>query len=165
MDRHFLEFWGKALLEAAKSQKQMEDMAKWYQRGFLGFQDYTQLFKASYGLDTADEDNPDYLSLWKKAEEDFRASFRDYLNLLGMVPREDYAALARNHEELKEKVADQEEIIKHLRILLEEKGMGMEATTLEFQRLIKKQGDQFQKLIQDLGEAAKAEGPPRPAST
>lgn len=164
MDRHFLEFWGKALIEAAKSQKQLEDLANWYQRGFLGFQDYTQLFKASYGLDTADEGSPDYLTLWKKAEEDFRASFRDYLNLLGMVPREEYAALARQYEELKEKVAEQEETIKHLRILLEEKGMGLEATTLEFQRLIKKQGDQFQKLIQDLGEVAKPEGPPPKAS-
>jgi hypothetical protein len=153
MNRHFLEFWGKALLEAAKSQKQLEDLAKWYQRGFLGFQDYTKLFKVSYGLDEKAEDSPDYLNLWKKAEEDFRRSFKDYLNLLGVVPREEYTALARRYEELQAKVAEQEETIKNLRRLAEEKGLGLEASTLEFQKLIKKQGEQFQKFIQGLGES------------
>lgn len=160
MNRHFLEFWGKALLKAAKSQKQMEDLSKWFQQGFLGFQDYTQLFKSCYGLDEVAEDGPDYFTLWEKAEEDFRNSFKDYLNLLGMVPREEYAGLARQYEELKEKVTEQEDTIKHLRMLADEKGLGLAATTLEFQKLIKKQGDQFQKLVQGLGESVKPEGPP-----
>jgi hypothetical protein len=159
MNRRFLEFWGKALLQAAQSQKQLEDLAKWCQRGFLGFQDYTQLFKAAYGLDEMAESSPDYFTLWKKSEDDFRESFKEYLNLLGMVPREEYAALARNYEELKGKVAEQEETIKVLRMLLEEKGLGLAATSLEFQRLIEKQGEQFQKLIQGLGESVKPEDP------
>ena len=154
MNRHFLEFWGKALLQAAKSQKQLEDLATWFNRGFLGFQDYTQLFKTAYGLDDMAEDNPDYVSLWKKAEEDFRDSFKDYLNLLGVVPREEYAAMARRCEELEGKLAEQEETLKHLRLLAEEKGMGLEATTLEFQKLIKKQGEQFQKFIKGMGKSA-----------
>lgn len=157
MDRHFLEFWGKALLKAAESQKQLEDLARWCQRGFLGFQDYTQLFRAAYGLDEMPEDTPDYFALWKKAEADFRESFKDYLSLMGVVPREEYAALARQYEELKEKVSDQEETIKHLRMLVDEKGMGLEATTLEFQKLIKKQGEQFQNLLKGVGESVKPE--------
>jgi hypothetical protein len=153
MNRHFLEFWGKALLEAAKSQKQLEDLAKWLPRGFLGFQDFTQLFKNSYGLNEVTEDSPDYLAMWKKAEGDFRESFKDYLNLLGGVPREEYAALARKNEELQAKIAEQAEIIEHLRKLADEKGLGLEATTGEFQRLIKKQGEQFQQFLQGLGES------------
>ena len=159
MNRHFLEFWGKALLQAAQSQKQLEDLAKWCQRGIFSFQDYTQLFKTSYGLDQVAEDNPDYFSIWKKAEENFRESFREYLNIFGVVPREEYAALARQYEELQAKVAEQEETIKLLRLLLEEKGLGLAANSLEFQRLIEKQGEQFQKFIQGLGESAKPEGP------
>jgi BMFP domain-containing protein YqiC len=154
MDRHFLEFWGKAFLEAAKSQKQMEDLASWLQQGFWGLQDYNQLFKSAYDLDKTAEDSPDYLTLWKKAEDNFRESFRQYLNLLGMVPREDYDALAKSYEELKEKVAEQEETLKYLRVLAEEKGMGLEATTLEFQKLIEKQGEQFQKFIKGMGKPA-----------
>jgi uncharacterized coiled-coil protein SlyX len=159
VNRHFLEFWGKALLQAAQSQKQLEDLAKWCQRGIFSFQDYTQIFKTSYGLDEVAADNPDYFSVWKKAEENFRESFREYLNLFGVVPREEYAALARQYDELKARMAEQEETIKLLRRLLEEKGLGLEATSLEFQKLIEKQGEQFQKFIQGLGEAVKPEGP------
>jgi uncharacterized coiled-coil protein SlyX len=154
MNRHFLEFWGKALLQAAKSQKQLEDLATWFHRGFMGFQDYTQMFKTAYGLDELSEDSPDYIGMWKKAEDEFRDSFKDYLNLLGVVPREEYAALARRCEELEVKIAEQEETLKHLRVLAEEKGMGLEATTLEFQKLIKKQGEQFQKFIKGMGKSA-----------
>jgi BMFP domain-containing protein YqiC len=154
MNRHFLEFWGKALLQAAKSQKQVEDLATWFHRGFMGFQDYTQLFKIAYGLDEVAEDSPDYIGMWKKAEEEFRDSFKDYLNLLGVVPREEYTALARRCEELEAKIAEQEENLRHLRVLAEDKGMGLEATTLEFQKLIKKQGEQFQKFIEGMGKSA-----------
>ncbi len=159
MNRQFLEFWGKALLQAAQSQKQLEDLAKWCQRGIFSFQDYTQIFQTSYGLDEVGEDNPDYFSTWKKAEENFRESFREYLMIFGVVPREEYAALARQYEELQTKMAEQEEIIKLQRRLLEEKGLGLEATSLEFQKLIEKQGEQFQKFIQGLGEAVKPAGP------
>lgn len=159
MNRQFLEFWGKALLQAARSQKQLEDLAKWCKGGIFSFQDYTQIFKTAYGLDEAGEDNPDFFSVWKKAEENFRESFGEYLNLFGVVPREDYAALARQYDELKEKMAEQEETIKLLRRLLEEKGLGLEATSLEFQKLIEKQGEQFQKFIRGLGEGIKPEGP------
>lgn len=159
MNRHFLEFWGKALLQAAQSQKQLEELAKWCQHGIFSFKDYTQIFKTSYGLNQVEEDNPDYFSIWKKAEENFRESFKEYLNIFGVVPREEYAALARQYDELRAKVAEQEETIKHLRLLLEEKGLGLAATSLEFQRLIEKQGEQFQKLIQGLGESVKPEDP------
>ena len=83
----------------------------------------------------------------------FPFSFKEYLELLGVVPLEEYAVLARQCEELKEKLAEQEETIRHLRLLADEKGMGLEATTLEFQKLIKKQGEQFQKFIKNLGES------------
>ena len=159
MNRHFLEFWGKALLQAAQNQKQLEDLAKWCQRGIFSFQDYSQLFKTSYGLDQVKEDSPDYFSIWNKAEENFQESFKEYLHIFGVVPREEYAELARRHEELQAKVSEQEETIKLLRLLLEEKGLGLAANSLEFQRLIEKQGEQFQKLIQGLGESAKPEGP------
>jgi tetratricopeptide (TPR) repeat protein len=153
MDRHFLEFWGKSLLNAAKSQKQLEDLGQWLRRGFFNLQDLTTLFQQAYGLEQVDQDSPDYLKVWKKAEENFRESFREYLNLLGGVPREEYLALAEKYEKLKEKMAQQEETIKQLKKLLEEKGMGFALANLEFQELIKKQGEQFQELLKGFGEA------------
>ena len=86
MSRHFLEFWGKALLQAGQSQKQLEDLAKWCQRGIFSFQDYTQLFKTSYGLDEVGEDNPDYFSIWNKAAENFQESFQGVFKYLWGSP-------------------------------------------------------------------------------
>lgn len=155
MDRHFLEFWGHSLLNAAKGQKQLEDLAKWLPQGFFNFQDFTTLFQKAYGLDQVEQDSPDYLKTWKQAENKFLESFHEYLHLLGAVPREEYAALAERYEKLKEKVVQQEETIQHLKMLLEHKGMGYATATLEFQELIKRQGDQFQELLKGFGEVLK----------
>jgi BMFP domain-containing protein YqiC len=159
MNRHFLEFWGKALLMAAQGQKQWEDLARWMQGGFAGFPEFTRLFKSAYGLEEAPEDSPDFFALWKKAEQDFRRSFEDYLSLLGMVPREEYDALKRQCADLEEKAKEQEELIKGLKALAEEKGLGLEAATLELQNLVQKQEDQFQKFIQGLSESLKPDQP------
>jgi BMFP domain-containing protein YqiC len=153
MDRHFLEFWGKFLLNAAKSQKQLEDLSKWFQRGFFNLQDLSTLFQQAYGLEEVKQDSPEYLKVWEKAEENFRESFREYLNLLGGVPREEYQALADKYEKLKEKAAQQEETIKQLKNLLEEKGLGLAVGNLEFQELIKKQGEQFQEMLKGFAAA------------
>jgi uncharacterized coiled-coil protein SlyX len=155
MDRNFLEFWGNFLLNIAKGQKHMEDLAKWTRQGFMNFGDMTALFRKSYGLDQLEQESPDSAKMWKKAEKDFRDSFRDYLNLLGVVPRDEYVELARKYEELKERVADQEETIKHLRMALADKGYDFSAVTSEFQKLMEKQGEQFEELMKGFGEVFK----------
>lgn len=155
MDRHFLEFWGNFLLALAKGQKQMEDLAKWMRRGLLNLGDFTALFRRAYGLEDLDQNSPDYLKMWQQAEESFRHSYKEYLSLLGVVPREEYAELARKYEALQEKAAAQEEVIKQLRTLLEEKGMGFDLMTLEFQKLVQKQGSEFQKLMKAFQEASR----------
>lgn len=157
MDRHFLEFWGKFLLNAAKSQKQLEDLTKWLQRGCCNWQDFTALIQQTYGLEDVDQNRPDYLKLWEQAEENFRESCREYLNLLGGVPREEYQALAAKYEKLEKLAAGQEETIKQLKKLLEEKGMGLAVANLEFQELIRKQGEQFQELLKGLAEGMAAD--------
>ncbi len=157
MNRPFLEFWGKVLLEAAKSQKRLEDMVEALQRGFWSFPDYAKLFQAAYDLEKEAGDSADYFALWKQAEENFRESFREYFKLMGMVPKEDYDAVVRENEQLKEKVMDQEESLRQLHLLVDEKGMGLEAASLEFHKLIKKQGEQFQKLFMGLSEAVQEE--------
>ena len=42
------------------------------------------------------KDSPDYFTHLEKAEENFRESFKEYLNIFGVVPREEYADLARD---------------------------------------------------------------------
>ncbi len=155
MDRHFLEFWGNFLLQAAQGQKQLEDLSRWSKAGVVNFGDFAKLFRQAYGLEESDQGGPDYQKIWKKAEKDFRESFRDYLTLLGVVPREEYAELARRYEELEEKAAKQEETIKLLRRLVSDKGLDSAVATLELQKLMQKQGKKFQELLKDFGEALK----------
>lgn len=155
MDRHFLEFWGNFLLQAAKGQKQLEDLAEWSKRSLINVGEFTALFRQAYGLEQPEPDSPDYQQIWKKAEEDFRHSFRDYLSLLGVVPQDEYVQVVRKNEELEKKLVEQEEIIRHLRRLLSDKGLDFAVVTLELQQLLKKQGEQFQELLKDFGEAFK----------
>jgi len=148
MDKHFLEFWGNFLLNAAQGQKQLENMAAWTQQGFKGFGDMTALFQKIYGLDHIADGTPACLKTWKKAEEDFKQSFDVYLSLLGVVPKSEHLELIRKYEDLKEKISSQEETIKHLRMLLMEAKLKDQGEVVEqFDGLIKKQTDQFQKMM------------------
>lgn len=154
MDRHFLEFWGNFLVSAAKEQKRLEDLSKWMQQGFKfkGFDDLTEMFRKFYGLEHMEKDTPAYLETWKKASENFLESFKDYLDLMGMVSKDEHLALVKKYEELKEKIASQEETINNQRLLLEEKRAESQGELVKgFQDLIDKQSKQFQETMETFG--------------
>ena len=152
MDRHFLEFWGNFLINAAKGQKQLEDISKWMQQGFKGFDELNDLFRKFYGLDHLEKDTSGYMETWKRASENFQKSFRDYLSLMGVVPKEEHLALVKKYEELKEKIDAQEETIKNLRVLLEEKKGETQGELVKgFQEIIEKQSEQFQEAMETFG--------------
>ena len=155
MDKHFLEFWGNFLTQTAKGQKQLEDMAAWMGQGLRGFEYLTALFRKSYGLDRLREGSPEYLKTWNKAAQDFSRSFKDYLTLFGVVPKEEHLALVKKYEELKGKVASQEETIKHLRTLLSQKMLDQGEVVKEFQTLAQEQATQFQELMKSFTKAFK----------
>ena len=160
MDKHFLEFWGNFLINTAKEQKRMEDLSKWMQKGFKfkGFDDLTEMFRKFYGLEHMEKDTPAYMESWEKASENFLESFKDYLELMGMVPKDEHLALVKKYEQLKEKVAGQEEIIKSLRLLLEEKRAESQREVVKgFQDLIEKQSQQFQETMETFGRFFKTD--------
>ena len=160
MDKHFLEFWGNFLINTAKEQKRMEDLSKWMQQGFKfkGFDDLTEMFRKFYGLEHMEKDTPAYMESWEKASENFLESFKDYLELMGMVPKDEHLSLVKKYEELKEKVAGQEETIKSLRLLLEEKRAESQREVVKgFQDLIEKQSQQFQETMETFGSFFKKE--------
>jgi hypothetical protein len=153
VDKHFLEFWGNFLIHAAKGQKQLQDMSKWMQQGFEGFDELTAMFKKFYGLEDMEKYTPAYMETWKKASENFQKSFKNYLDLVGVVSKDEHLALVRKYEELKEKIAAQEETIKHLRMLLEEKKVETQGKLVQgFQEIIEKQSEQFQETMETLGK-------------
>ena len=152
MDRHFLEFWGNFLINAAKGQKQMEDISKWMQQGFEGFDELTGMFKKFYGLEHMEKDTPAYIETWEKASDNFQQSFKDYLHMIGVVPKDEHLTLVKKYEELKEKVAAQEETINNLRMLLEEKKAETQGELVKgFQEILEKQSEQFQETMETFG--------------
>jgi len=152
VDKHFLEFWGNFLINTAKEQQRMEDLSKWMQQGCKGFDELTAMFNKFYGLEQMERDTPAYMETWEKASENFLQSFNEYIGLMGMVPKDKHLALIKKYEELKEKVADQEETINHLRLLLEEKKTESQEELVQgFQDLIEKQSKQFQETMETFG--------------
>jgi DnaJ-domain-containing protein 1 len=155
-----MEFWGNFLLNTAKSQQQLENVAKWMKSGFSGFEEFSALFQKVYGLENVDIESPDYSKVWAGAQEDFIKSFKDYLALLGVVPLDEHLALVKKYEALKEKADSQEETIKHLRMLFTEgKKEEFEDVSSRFEELAKKQGEQFQKLMESFTQSPKKTGP------
>jgi hypothetical protein len=151
MDKHFLEFWGNLFLHAAKGQKQVEEIVQWVDQGLKGFEGLTDMFHKSYGLDRLNKGTPEYGKAWREASDTFQNSLRDFLKLMGVVPRQEHLALVKKYEDLKKKAADQEETIKHLRMLLEKEGMDQGEAVKRFQDLVKEQTEQFQDLIKGFG--------------
>ena len=161
MDKNFLEFWGNFLINAAKGQEQLENMTKWVRQDFTGFEEMTALFQKVYGLDKVNQVNPAYPQMFNDAQANFKKSFNDYLNLLGVVSRDEHLELMKKYEELKEKAASQEETIKYLRMLLgEAKGIDASQVTKSVDELVKKQTDQFQKLMDSFSKSFKQNSSP-----
>ncbi|MBE9544556.1 MAG: hypothetical protein IMF02_08700 [Proteobacteria bacterium] len=157
MDKQFLEFWGNLLLNAAKSQKQLEDMTQWIGRGFSGFDELTDMFRKFYGLEGLALDSPDYPKAWEKASENFKTSFNDWLAFMKVVPEREHTALEKKYEALKEKVATQDETIRYLRNLLSEKNVPYTDAVQNFTEMMEKQAQQFHDLMESAGKAFKKE--------
>ena len=152
MDRKFLEFWGNFLLNAAKGQEQAESLNRMVREGFKTFEQQLSLFEKFYGLDKKPDPSTPYAEMWAKASSDFAKSYQEFLGLMGTVPREDYEALAREHEALKKKAADLEEALRRVK---KKTGSGAADPTevvKGFEGLMQKQTEQFQALVTSYGK-------------
>ncbi len=158
MDKHFLEFWGNFLINAARGQKQIEEMSKWAEQGFTGFDELPEMFKKVYGLENLEKGTPDYAATWERALKDFSKSFKDYLDMMNMVPKDQHLSLIQKYEALKKKVAAQEETIAHLETLLYKKKIEAHGAVVEnFMDLVEKQSKQFKETMDTFGRFLKSE--------
>ena len=153
MDKNFLLFLGNFLTNAAKGQEQLDVMVKWMQQGFKGSDELAALFRKSYGLDVLSESQTAYFKVWEKALVDFQKSFTDFLSLFGVVPLSQYRELLTKYESLKQKEAEQEEMIGHLREILGRRNIHQEELHQGYRELLAKQTDDFQKLVKGMADA------------
>jgi len=172
MDEKFLEFWGNLLLNAARSKKQTDELMRWLKLGFpgitaspgstspgSGFEEMIAVFRKLYGLDKISKKNEDPQKVWAEALKDFQKSFQDYLAFSGVVSRKEHLALVKKYEKLKAKCNDQEETIRHLRMLLEDQKEAAANTSAPLQDIARNQGEMFQKMMADFGRYFSTEEP------
>lgn len=152
MDRRFLEFWGNALLNAAKGQAQVENLNRLVQDGFKTFEQQLSLFQKLYDLDKKPDPPAPYAEMWAKAASDFTKSYQEFLGFMGVVPREDYEALSKEHEALKNKFAALEDKLRHGRAKSGGKEIDPSEVVKGFEGLMKEQAQQFQDLMASYGK-------------
>ena len=155
MDKNFLEFWGTFLLNAAKGQEHLEDMTQWFREGFKGVEQHMSLSRKCYGLDRESESSPNYMEMWSKAASDFQNSYKELLGLMGLVPKEEYLALAEKYEVLKETLASQDETIRHLKMKSATREIDQGEVVKGFESLMKNQAEQFQEVMKSFGQLCK----------
>jgi hypothetical protein len=154
LNTQFLEFWGTFFLNAAKGQKQLEQMAEWFQKGFSMSDESAALFKKFYGLDASQNDAAANSAVWQKAIRDFEDAFKQFAGLFGWVSKSEHAALQQKCQELEKTVAQQARTIDQLRVLLEIKQDLASGEIMDrFQSLVQEQSEQFQRLMANMGTA------------
>jgi len=159
MDTNFFELWGQSFLNIAKGQRQMDEFNRWLSGGPGGSDSLPGLFRRIYGLESVEKGGDEYLKLYEKAVQSFQQSFRDYLRLLDVTPREEHESLMKECETLKQKVLEQEQTIGHLKKILGDKGLESAASVRDLQNVLKKQTDQFQEMMKTVGQAFQQQRP------
>jgi len=159
MDSKFLEFWGNVLLSAAKGQRQIEDFNRWIEQGFKGIQEFGTLLAGIYGIKEEPVPEEGGGEAWNRTLRDFRKSYEEYMSLMGMVSREDYRRLAEECERLKEKVAEQEDTIRRLRMNAGWENTSRDEVVRGVQDLMTRQTEQFQELMKSYVSVFKGDMP------
>lgn len=157
MDKNFLEFWNNYLKNAVAGRSQLDEMTRWMQHGFSGSDNLTAMFKRAYGLDKFSEDLPDYTKLAGEAALSFQNSLKGVLSSMGMVPGEEHAAILEENEALKKKLAELEKAIAQLKTMLDENMTSSDGRTKNFQDMLTSQNEQFQTLMNSIGQFLKPE--------
>lgn len=154
MDHRFLEFYGRYLLNAAQTQKQIEKASDWINKGFKSFEGMEEIFKTCYGIPGSQKEAGHGSEKYKEAMDAFQSSFSNYVKQMGWVMAKDHDELKNEYEKLQKKVEEQQKIIDQLSHMLGiRSGMGYEEFFKQIQNLGKEQTNQFKDLMQAFQQA------------
>jgi DNA repair exonuclease SbcCD ATPase subunit len=124
MEEYFYEFWKNQLITVEKGQKQMQDMTKLIMQGLSGFEEVPEMFGKFCSMDFWSKETCDYMRAWEMTTEDFQKFFKYYLDLMGLVSKDEYLELANKYNNMDESVADKiKEISKQVKIVADQEKM------------------------------------------
>ena len=123
MEQHINKLWENQFLKLNQGQKQMEDMTRWIMMGGLsGLEELSDAFGKFWDMDFWSTETHDYMKAWNTTAEDLRKLFKDYLDIIGLVPKDDYLTLLHKYQDMNETVNDQtEEISKQVKMIADQK--------------------------------------------
>jgi hypothetical protein len=149
MDKKYLEFWGNYFLSAARSQEQLEELARLAKQGFNMMEEQWGLFRKFYGMVDSAESDVKERDRRQKSFADFKKGYKEFLELMGAVPKEEYDELVSRYEALKKEVAERK---KTGRLSIsDEMGYDPDELAKGVQDLIKRQSEQFEELMNAFG--------------
>lgn len=111
MEEYFNEFFKNQLITVEKGQKQMQDMTKLIMQGLSGFEEVPEMFGKFCSMDFWSKETCDYIKAWEMTREDFQKFFKDYLNLMGLVPKHEHLALINKYNDQKKEFTDQKKLL------------------------------------------------------
>lgn len=124
MDQYIYKFWEDPFMNLEKGRKQMEDMTRWITGGLSDFEELSESFGKFWDVDFWSPETQDYMKAWETTTEDFQKLFKYYLDMMGLVPKDEHFELINQYKELNERVADQViEISKQKEIVADQKQM------------------------------------------
>ena len=107
MDQSFYKFWEDQFINLEQGRKQMEDMTKWIMGGLSGLEVLPEPFGKFWDMDFWPTETQDYMKAWKTTTKDFQKLFTYYLDMMGLVPKDEHFELKKQYKALNERVADQ----------------------------------------------------------
>lgn len=155
MNRQFYEFWANFFTQLAHGQKQIEDMNALIQQGLSSTKELNELFQRCYGLRLPETGNSEATQMWQNARDDFQQSFDQLAEQWGWVSRSKHQEVLDRCNDFEQQARQQQEMIKDLRALLHEKGLGHSELFQHINKSLKEQTDQFNALMKSINEAYK----------
>ena len=107
MDQSIYKFWEDQFINLEQGRKQMEDMTKWIMGGLSGFKPLSEPYGKFWNMDFWPTETQDYMKAWETTTKDFQKLFTCYLDIMGLVPKDEYFELKKQYKALNERVADQ----------------------------------------------------------
>lgn len=156
MDKNLLEFLGRALLSAAQSQKQLEDMNKIIGENFAADNPFLKSFFKSIGWQSQEKMKAeDVVEVTEKLSAAYMEFIKNYLMMFDVVPKDKHLSLIKENEELKAKVAQLEKIINSHKNTSDKDTYHPEVIMDNLTQIMSNQTQQFQELMKQLNQSYK----------
>jgi len=152
MDLQFMKFWTDAIKQSAAVQTLSDEVSRWMKGEIKETDELYALFRKYYGLEQGSAVFADYETQLKEMAGNFQKSFKEFLSVMGVIPKSEYDLLHEQYEELKKKVMGLEKTLKDLEKQISGNAADQPKNAGALDEMIKAQTDQFQKIMTAFAE-------------